>query len=107
MANYPTAGLQQSSKRVALKESVRSQTEGGYTFSRAKFTGVKYKFTLDHLLTKSEFDSLETFFILNQGKTVSLTFEGNTYNVIFTIDELDYQRLSLDVYKLTVEMVEQ
>lgn len=106
MSFIPLDGLQQSSKKVAMKKALRSETDGGYTFSRALTTKVKYKFTLDFTLTKTQFSTLETFFISNQGANFSLLFDGNTYTVIFNQDELDYSRVAYDIYKLNINLVE-
>lgn len=106
MSYIPLAGLQQSSKKIAVKQALRSQTEGGYTFSRAKSTKVKYKFSLDFIVTKTEFNTLEAFFIANNGKNFSILFDSITYTVTFTIDELDYEVLAKDLRRLSISLTE-
>jgi len=106
MASYPIAGLTQQSKRITQLEAIRSQTEGGYMFSRKKFTKAKYKFELEHLFSESEFDTLNTFFETNQGTSFDLTFKSNNYTVIFGIDELTPDYLSADVVKTKISLVE-
>ena len=106
MAFYPITGLTQQSKRITQFEALRSQSEGGYMFSRKKFTKPKYKFELEHLFNESDFETLNTFFETNQGTSFDLVFKGITYRVIFGIDELSPDHLSGDVVKTKVTLVE-
>lgn len=106
MANIPLTGLQQSSKKIAVLQGLRSQTENGYTFSRAKTTKVKYKFSLDYIVSKNDFNTLETFFITNQGSSFNIVWDSVTYTVVFTIDELQYEVLAKDLRRCNITLVE-
>lgn len=105
MAFYPTAGLQQTSTRTGIKKSLRTETEIGYVFSRSQMLP-KQKFTLEHIFTNSECNTLETFFYANQGSIFNLIYDSVNYDVIFVSDEFSIKKLSYDTRQVSLELRE-
>lgn len=105
MAFIPTTGLQQSSTRTGIKKSLRSDTDLGYIFTRSQMLP-KQKFNLNFILTNADCNTLETFFYANKGNSFSLVYDGVTYTVIFTSDEFQIKKLSLDLREINLELRE-
>lgn len=85
MNTYPTKPTPAiGSARAIIKPALRSQSESGYIYTRAKFTRQKSKYTLNYpLLTKSELETLVNFFNENQGQSFKFThpLEKRTENL--------------------------
>lgn len=105
MAIYPTDGLQQDSTREGQKKALRSQTEKGYVFSRSQQIP-KQLFSLHHIFTKTQSNTLEQFFYNNQGTVVTLSYDGVNYNCIFVSDSYGPKRISLNHCEVTMNLRE-
>ena len=102
MAFIPLTGLSQTSTRTGIKQSLRSQTEKGYIYTRSQMLQ-KQKFTLNYLLTSTDCVILETFFYNNVGTIFNLVFDGTTYNVIFISDEFAIKKVSFDMREVSLD----
>lgn len=102
MAFIPLTGLSQSSTRTGVKQSLRSQTEKGYIYTRSQMLP-KQKFTLNYLLTSTDCATLETFFYNNVGTIFNLVFDGVTYNCIFISDEFAIKKVSFDMREVSLD----
>ena len=102
MAFIPLTGLSQSSTRTGVKQSLRSQTEKGYIYTRSQMLP-KQKFTLNYLLTSTDCATLETFFYSNVGTIFNLVFDGVTYSVIFISDEFAPKKVSLNMREVSLD----
>ena len=102
MSFIPLVGLSQTSTRTGVKQSLRSQTEKGYIYTRSQMLP-KQKFTLNYLLTSTDCATLETFFYNNVGKIFNLVFDGVTYNCIFISDEFAIKKVSFDMREVSLD----
>lgn len=105
MAIYPTVGLQQNSTREGLKKALRSETEKSYIFTRTQMLK-KQLFSLHHILTISQSETLEQFFYDNQGTIFTLSYDGVSYNCIFVSDSYAPKKLSLGYIEVTMNVRE-
>lgn len=102
MSFIPLDGLKQSSIRTGIKQSLRSQTEKGYIYTRSQMLP-KQKFTLNFLLTTAQCNTLEAFFYNNVGSIFSLIYDSVTYTVIFLSDEFAIKKVSYDMREVSLE----
>lgn len=102
MSFIPSVGLSQTSTRTGVKQSLRSQTEKGYIYTRSQMLP-KQKFTLNYLLTSTDCATLETFFYNNVGTIFNLVFDSVTYNVIFISDEFAIKKVSLNMREVSLD----
>lgn len=102
MSFIPLVGLSQTSTRTGVKQSLRSQTEKGYIYTRSQMLP-KQKFTLSYLLTTTDCNTLETFFYNNVGTIFNLVFDGVTYNCIFISDEFAIKKVSFDMREVSLD----
>ena len=102
MSFIPLVGLSQTSTRTGVKQSLRSQTEKGYIYTRSQMLP-KQKFTLNYLLTSTDCATLETFFYNNVGTIFNLVFDGVTYSVIFISDEFAIKKVSFDMREVSLD----
>jgi hypothetical protein len=102
MSFIPLVGLSQTSTRTGVKQSLRSQTEIGYIYTRSQMLP-KQKFTLNYLLTSTDCATLETFFYNNVGTIFNLVFDGVTYSVIFISDEFAPRKVSLNMREVSLD----
>ena len=102
MSFIPLVGLSQTSTRTGIKQSLRSQTEKGYIYTRSQMLP-KQKFTLSYLLTTTDCNTLETFFYNNVGTIFNLVFDGVTYSVIFISDEFAPKKVSLNMREVSLD----
>jgi len=92
------------------KGALRSESEGGYTMSRPRFTKSKKSFTLNYSAIKNEdYAILEEFFVTNQGSNFTFTHPidpRKSYTVIFAMDELIAKPVSAGRCSTTVNLIE-
>lgn len=105
MAIYPTNGLQQDSTREGQKKALRSETELAYVYTRTQQL-TKQIFSLHHIFTASQSNTLEQFFYTNQGTIFTLTYDGASYNCIFISDSYAPKKLSYDYVEVTMNLRE-
>lgn len=106
MAVYPSSPMfRVNSTRGKRLYAIRTETEGGYGQTRQQFTKARPLYTLEYdTITNEEYETLETFFLENQGTIFSFTHpkEGITYDVMFNMDELTAK--DLDYWHCTTQV---
>jgi hypothetical protein len=93
MATFPETLPDPSvgSRGSVNKAQVRTPFEGGYVQSRPKYTRSRKKYELVwHLMTDDDFDTLEQFFLENQGGSFTFPFLGEG-DFRFSNDEIEYE----------------
>ncbi len=89
---YPTVQLSQESKRIVLKEAIRTETESGIGRTRPKFTNPRYQFDLKYKgISEADYETLENYFLANQGTVFTFTYprDSAVYNVMFNVDRIE------------------
>lgn len=87
----------------SIKHQVRTEKEGGYVQSRARYTRKRKVYPLIfHLKGEDELNILLNFFDNNQGGMFKFDFFGDTGDFRFANDEIDwnydtYGRITADV----------
>lgn len=110
LPNYPNTPVPRvGSSRKIIAPSYRSQSEGGYTYSRRKFSRSKSSYSLQYpSITKAELDALASFFIANAGNKFCFThpLEDSTKECVFAMDELEISDLGSGLFSTRVELLE-
>ena len=106
--SYPTITISERSKKTVIKEAIRSETEGGYGRTRAKYTKPRYQFDLDYLaISSTDYATLEAYFLANQGLTFSFVYprDSQTYTVMFNQDNFSGDYISSDKVDCKVSLI--
>lgn len=93
-----------------LRGVIRSDFEAGYVQSRSKWTRSRKKFTLNWSsgLPSGEKNTLEDFFDNNLGDNFDWTnpLNGETYTVIFSDDNINFEFAAPGCYTCTIDLEE-
>lgn len=92
---------------------IKSETDSPYMQTRKKWTAAKKYWTLEWddkvSLLETDYQTLETFFLANQGSAFTWTHPATsvTYIVFFNQDELDSTIIFPGFRSLTIELRQQ
>ena len=106
--SYPTIQLSEKTKKILIKEAIRSESEGGYGRTRAKYTKPRYQFDLDYIaISESDFETIESYFLSNQGMTFSFVYprDSQTYTCMFNQDSIGAEYISSDKVNCKVSLI--
>jgi len=104
MADFPSISPPNGLQQKTVKPADRKTSAAGYTMARAKATLAKKEFQLLYnFLTKTERNTLQTFFDGNQGLEFNWTHPetgGSTYQVVFAADDIEFSWVSPDRWSI-------
>ncbi|MEW6265302.1 MAG: hypothetical protein AB1641_19665 [Thermodesulfobacteriota bacterium] len=109
MAAFPDILAPDDISEELYLPQVRTDFEGNYVQSRPAVSRARRRFTLKwNALENADYDSLETFFLANQG--ISFTWTHNVSDVVYTVrfsgDSLRHKRLNASLrgdIEITIE----
>jgi len=103
LPNYP---LQEKT----LKRQYKDEFEAGYVVSRAAATRARKQFRLDwDVIPEADYQTLDAFFIANQGGTFSWTHPetSTVYTVRFVDDYIDFAIIPVNQRRGSLTLEEQ
>lgn len=110
LAVYPSKPIPRvGSSRKIIAPSYRSKSEGGYTYSRRKFTRTKQSYALNYTsINKAELEILSNFFKAHSGAKFYFThpLENQQKECVFAMDELDITDLGCGLFNTKIELLE-
>lgn len=106
--SYPTISISEKSKKVTILEAIRTESEGGYGRTRAKYTKPRYQFDLDYIaINATNYTTIEAYFLANQGSTFTFVYprDSQSYTVMFNQDNISCDYISPDKVNCKVSLI--
>lgn len=110
MTSWPSIQTPSSLKETPQKGQIRSNFEDGYVQSRSKWTRSRKVFNLQwNAMSNSDKETLVTFFENNLGSTFTWTHpvSSTNYTVRFKDDEVEFDYVSINYWKVQLTLEEQ
>lgn len=106
--SYPTIKPDQETSKELIFEAIRTESEGGYGRTRAKYTKPRYQFDLVYkAISQTDYQTLEDYFLANQGKTFDYIYprDAQTYTCMFNQDKFGGQHVAYDKLNCKVSLI--